>query len=438
MGSDDDDNWMEGLLIDGDRLCNHLEKISPVFLSIQQTGDYLLRVRNLIHQLELSGATAVENIPDDVADKINENMSNFTRAPASRFYEFNIHPILFTCLTKRRPKECNDLPLSDSQYHAAVSYCLVCQHSFAAAANEGVRRKRMDKTIAAMSECVKARPDDAAMHVTFGNFLLVNGFSEGMNQHLEKALQIDEQLCFASHYTLANEIWNKVPMPKEVLKMGVTKHMQAIALLETSETHLLKYLKLAPTGHWHVHRACMMLICTYLESCSSTAGEQVDSVERRYPGFCAFNHDLFERGVQALELYNNSYGRETKDFKRMFKNSAKLITTIHRFNLLPGKSIPDCKFFCSNLNCKKDDFDILGGSDDNDSKKRSEKPLKLCSKCRSVRYCSRYCQVEHFKLKKNGHKNECKRLATERDEKRKLYKMKLMKNTIQQIGHDLK
>ena len=143
--------------------------------------------------------------------------------------------------------------------------------------------------------------------------------------------------------------------------------------------------------------------------------------------------------MQALELYNNSYGRETKDFKRyMFKDAAKLIMKIHQFNLLPGKSIPDCKFLCSNLNCKKDDFDIVGGNDDNDSKKGPAKPLKLCSKCRSVRYCSRYCQVEHFKLKKNGHKNECKRLATERDEKRKLYKMKLMKNTIQQIGHDLK
>ncbi|PRW56651.1 expressed protein isoform A [Chlorella sorokiniana] len=43
---------------------------------------------------------------------------------------------------------------------------------------------------------------------------------------------------------------------------------------------------------------------------------------------------------------------------------------------------------------------------------RSASQLKKCSKCRAVAYCSRECQVRHWR--EGGHKAECSRLAAER------------------------
>jgi hypothetical protein len=40
--------------------------------------------------------------------------------------------------------------------------------------------------------------------------------------------------------------------------------------------------------------------------------------------------------------------------------------------------------------------------------------LQVCSLCHTVQYCSRECQIKHWK--KGGHKQECKRLASERDD----------------------
>jgi MYND finger len=43
------------------------------------------------------------------------------------------------------------------------------------------------------------------------------------------------------------------------------------------------------------------------------------------------------------------------------------------------------------------------------------KAFMQCSKCRSVRYCSRECQVLHWK---KGHKKECSLLASKQTQRK--------------------
>ena len=441
----DNDNWMGGLELDETRIRDHLGgENSSVFVAIQQTGDYLFRVRKIIKELELSATTnkTEDELDDAVADEVNEWMSCFARSPAMRFYKpvIAIHSFVVDCFMKRqkKPSQYNELPWSDSQYNAVVTYSLFCQiHLMRDQHNREKKEQMISEIIRSMTACLEARPNDATMHVCFGNFLFFNDYSQDAKEYLEKALEIDEDLCFGSHYTLANMIINKVPEVDTINRLGPMEQLQAITFTKLCQQHLRKYLALAPIGHWHVHRACMLLIRENATSSVRGGRETVKSIEERNPGFCAENHDLFERGVQAMELYNNSYGRETKDFKRLYKSAATLIVQIQKFNLLPGRSVPDCKFYCSNPNCTNDDFGcVVVDKDNNKTTRERSKPLQLCNGCGSVRYCSRHCQVSHWKMKENGHKEECKRLGKERVEKQKMPKPRPPIDTGPTIGDD--
>ena len=43
--------------------------------------------------------------------------------------------------------------------------------------------------------------------------------------------------------------------------------------------------------------------------------------------------------------------------------------------------------------------------------KATRRPLNICTRCRTVRYCNRDCQMTHWK--EGGHKRDCKRLQKE-------------------------
>lgn len=406
-------DWTGGLLtLKESRVRDHLGEDSPVFASIRRAGECLARVRELVFGSEGAARVTPSDVSVEVADEVNEAMSRFSRNPAFRFYNsiVSAHTALIACSCKRAPKNLLHLPWSDAEYHAVVSHVFTLEIA-------SLKHRRDNKpssevtseVIKYMSACLRARPNDATMHLSMGNFSMANGLTEGAREHLEKALRIDEKGCYGAHYTLANMLRNIVPSADEVNQLGRTRQLQVLEVTMSCRTHLQRYLALAPVGHWHAHRACMILI-TRNVFLSFRGNETAEAVERRIPGFGAKNHDLFMRGVEALTLYSNCYGRESKDFNHEYRYAAAVATMFHRRELVPpDRTLPDCKYICANPNCTD------GGCRVEDA----IVPLRACKACGAVRYCSRACQIEHWRMK-DGHKHDCKRLARERKTLRKL------------------
>ena len=248
----------------------------------------------------------------------------------------------------------------------------------------------------------------------FGNWLMINQCFEDADEKLMKALELDEEGCFGSHYTLANMMNNSVDIEK-VNMMKFPEKFQAKAVMERCQHHLKKYLDFAPIGHWHVHRACITLIHTNTKL-TARGSESLESLEKRQPGFCAEQLALFERGVVALKLHVKCFGREQSDFKFIYKQAASMVSRMHKLGLAGNSTMPECEYICGNPACTKD-----GGVT----------PLKECSRCQSVRYCCKNCQVSHWK---NGHKKDCKRLKKEYSELQKIKKMKRFDVEMDQKG----
>lgn len=412
-------DWKEALNgLDGDRLKEVLGEVSPVYLSIKKAGRYLLSARKIAWELESDGVTTAEEIPDAMANKAMLKISHFARIPTVRFFTvfYIMNPILLMCISKQCPENYSKIPSLDVQYHAAVSYSFYLQARFLMNRSGEPEVKPI---IQIMQLCLKARPSDASMHVSFGNFLMVNGFNEDARTHLEKAVEIDEGGCFNSHYTLANILTNCIPPMPKVNRMKAIHQIQARAFCEAAQMHYKKYLDYAPAGHWHVARACFCLIGENA-TISARGNERIDQIAKHHPNFCEENHALFERGVDAFKLYTNTFGRESSDFKRTYKSAAWIISQMHQLGLVPDKEIPDCEYICGNETCPNEG---------------SLEPLKKCAKCSSVRYCCRECQEVDWK---NRHKRECKKLKEKRQEQREkvTHKQKLMDSTSPKIGDE--
>ena len=190
----------------------------------------------------------------------------------------------------------------------------------------------MYQAIEAMKTCLKARPNEARMHVMLGNFYMVTGYATKANEHLERALELDEKNCFASHYTIANNCDSMVPDTQTVnSKLNRSQKMQAIRITKMARKHLEKYLELAPHGHWHVHRACLVL-CGKIVKLTARGNEKLTSVEAREPGFCQGLHELFERGTAAYKLFVNSRATGMSSWgsarARVYVNDGRILTRL--------------------------------------------------------------------------------------------------------------
>jgi len=98
------------------------------------------------------------------------------------------------------------------------------------------------------------------------------------------------------------------------------------------------------------------------------------------------------------------------DYQEYFLNILGGRVSSNTASLLPGQSeqgigVISSKMFavCSAEDCKLRAFTANANMDGN----TRTKPLMLCSKCKTARYCSRECQGGHWK----AHKKECARLA---------------------------
>lgn len=78
-------------------------------------------------------------------------------------------------------------------------------------------------------------------------------------------------------------------------------------------------------------------------------------MERRNPGFCAESLRIFERGVEALQLYENCFREEESDFKSQYEQAADLIASMYREGLLEGnfETPKVIEYICANLPCTK-------------------------------------------------------------------------------------
>lgn len=376
------DDWKGGLQINGDRLEEYLAE-SPVLASIQTAGEHLLHARRIIKDLESSG-TASKDMDDAIADELCKAMSRYCRTPAMRFFNSLLitkQPFL-QAVMKRGPKKFSELPWTDAQYNAQVTYCFLAQVMH-------MNQKSEDSTreiVRCMDACIKARPDDATVYVMFGNWLMINGFMQDAVEHLEKAVKLDEDACFGSYYTIANICQNAVDV-KKANQSGILDAFRAKHFMEKGIDNLRRYLKLAPIGHWQAHRACMSLVLTNATIKAVGESDTLSSIESRHPGFCIESESFFKRGVEALQLYENCFGEEHSDFKNQYEQAASLIAEMHSTDLLEGnfEKPRAIDYICAYPPCNESRW-TENGPDEGTS-------TKLCVRCFSVSYCSKNCQV---------------------------------------------
>ncbi len=432
----EEDSWKNGLIPDGDRFAEYLGEESLVFRGIKEAGELFLRARKLVAEIEEAGMglerndlpedsgedkavidRAAEDIPEDLADKVCEALSNFGRNPHIRFFEVSFfrQVTVTLCIMKRWPEKFSQLPWTDAQYHAVVCYAFMNHIALTMGPKHCEKESLESEVIRAFEACLKARPNDARMYVSFGNFLMVNGFSQDAREHFEKAIELDEKRCFGSHYSLANLLENITPDTITYnTKLSPWQQLQARSYMEGAQIHLKKYLDLAPIGHWHRHRAFNSLFLNNVKL-TANGNEKVESIEKRNPGFSANQFSLFEDATKALKLYVNCFGREQKDFKSLFKQTACIVTLMQKAGLLENSQAPECEYICGNPDCVE------------------IKNLKECARCSSIRYYSKKCQTKHWK---SGHKKECKRMAREYEEQRKIQKLKRPEFKGKQVGDD--
>ena len=411
------DSWTNSIIVpDREELLTHLGEESPVYVAIKQAGEDFLRARMIVRELIENGTTSRDTIPDNLADEVCEAMSCYARSPPSRFFNsrFVAHNVVVECFTKRGVNEGGDSELqwTDAHYNVVVTSAFWFQFMAMVLEDEEI----WPNVISSMESCLKARPNDARVHVMFGNWLMVHGFANDGREHLEKALGIDEEGCFGAHYTLANVLTNIVPDASRVNQLAPFDRIRARGMKEGTKRHLERYLDLAPTGHWHIHRAAVILIHT---NCELTArgSENIQSIEQRKPGFAAEQIALFDRCIAALRVHAKCYGREARDFKSMYKTAASIVASFHKLGLAGDSEMPECEYICANQSCT-----VCVKSN----------TLKACERCQSVRYCSKACQKKHWKQ----HKKDCKKLKKEYEEKKRGPKIRNCDVDLKQIGDE--
>mmetsp|Transcript_7555 Transcript_7555/g.10845 ORF Transcript_7555/g.10845 Transcript_7555/m.10845 type:complete len:437 (-) Transcript_7555:47-1357(-) len=417
------DDWMVGLSNKktGKLLVEHLGEESTVLASIRQTGEHLFRARMLVKELVEAGYTGDSFIPDNIVKDILASLRCYAQHSAMRFFNsfFCVHEVVLACVEQVLPNYFYGLtlPWSDTQYDAVVVFYQGLQVMNNFQRQKGDIDEESETTIIqAMEACIKARPDVAMVHVALGNWCMVINNMADARLRLDKALEIDEETCFGSHYTLANIYENLVPDMITINKLAPKKQRQARMFAEKEAMHLSKYLELAPLEHWHTHRASMMLVGKRV-TLAARGEENLETIEGRNPGLCAELHDIFERGLRAHDIFVKCYGREQSDFKTVFKQAAWVINYMHNFNLVDeGKHKPVVsEYICGYPDCTRSEFAVK---------------LSKCSRCMTVRYCTRDCQKKHWKQ----HKHDCQRLAKDLEEKPKLRKLKLVDVKCARVG----
>ena len=254
------DSWTVGLLNDADRLKEYLGEESLVFQGIKETGELFLRARAIVGELETAGMTTMDDIPVESAKEVCEALSGIARGPYLRFYTviFVLHSVVQECFLKLKPEEYSQLPWTDAQYHAVVTSALLFQVLSNGMSDDDSASER--EVIKACQACIKARANDARMHVMYGNFLMIRGFMNDAKEQLEKAIELDEQGCFGAHYTVANMLENSIPDMAMMGQLSPLQRLQVKSFTQQGQKHLEKYVQLAPKGHWHRHRACILLM----------------------------------------------------------------------------------------------------------------------------------------------------------------------------------
>jgi tetratricopeptide (TPR) repeat protein len=410
-------SWADGLVVNKERLEEVLDDTSPTFQSIKACGELLRTARICLSDL-LEGAEKLEegeNREQSKAD-LMEALSSFVRTPACRFYTS------FICIDQTVMEVVQDFwdnkfhnasEWTDVEFNAAVIYSFGCQLTFQTRTQRGAGGteafiKEANRTNDA---CLVARPYDATMYVVNGNFLMVQGQWLDAIESLQKAMIIDESDNFGARFTLANIFVNSAAANIE--NVEDTPEAQSKNIEELTY-NLRRYLALAPDCHWHVHRACMLL-GTYSAVEKAQGSEELEAIQARHPDFAAEVLACFKRGVIATERYENWVGKEQGDFKFHAKQTSSIVARMSKLGLIDEEP-PASAYLCANLGCATDHM---------------SQTLSCCAQCYCVSYCSRPCQLSHWK--EGGHKQACKRLKAEREGRLKANPLKFKRPDVTPI-----
>ncbi len=88
-----------------------------------------------------------------------------------------------------------------------------------------------------------------------------------------------------------------------------------------------------------------------------------------------------------------------KDAKKARKQAEKRVKNLNKGGKIEKYLTTDLSNKCSNTKCSQEETD--------------ENKFNVCSNCRHTKYCSKDCQIHHWK--EGGHKEECKILQQEKD-----------------------
>lgn len=402
---ENDKKWSDDLLVDADRLVEYLGD-GPLFASIKKCGELYALAKHILDD------TGAERLVMDVmaAQQFNKTLREFGCMPEIRFYNCSylfvehrqvVFEVTDLCIPPGSTGHATTM--ADAEYDAVLTRAVSLSVMWIANKNND---EMLDCIVKYLQSCINCRPRNSApLLVVLGNLMMVSGQFTKALDYLKKALALDEEKCYGASYTIGNI--------HQSLTTSQSKKEKAHENLYSMCLAFKQFLKLAPKGHWHVHRAAICL-CGRLFQLKTCGKEHIKVVANRNPGLCKEVNEYYKLAVEATELYENCYGRESSDFKFQYKQASGFISRLHDLNLLPKEQKVASTYLCGNPSCTASHYFEIG-------------KLSKCSRCLTVRYCSKDCQTNHWKA---YHKKECKRLAKEREDRLKANPSKMRRAAV--------
>ncbi|GKY93942.1 hypothetical protein MPSEU_000361100 [Mayamaea pseudoterrestris] len=409
LGEEEDD-WFEGPfeeiqpinpLIAHDRVLVELEDAPEILQAVKDCGFALCDARKSIRLLTqypqiLHGPRLL------VMTKLIQGLSKASMMQELWWYKQSVykHPLTLQIANTFRimsPLEREDGIEFDCMATLARHHCFLWHlHE-----RDGRRRLMQTagvKAIECMDACIvieeASDENKGKMLLVKGCFLLTKGDKQAGMELLKRALEVNESENHVAHHFLGTIYLLDI-------HQGSIEDAHEYCL--SCIHHYKRFLDLALEGDRYSHRAAVTLSSLLVfqhvpEGTKSLDSATLESIVSEHPDFPAEAFRYYKIGVKAAEFNEACYGLDAGPFRLQYKKAASLMASLYTLGYI--SEVPPAAFICAWKDCDR----YYGGV-----------ALSFCSKCQSIKYCSRKCQKEDWKY--GGHKEECPRLKALRESK---------------------